>query len=203
MMFVTKPAPSEARPPSSGWRGRRLWLGVAVVLASWHAGHSAAQADAQETEYKVKAAYLYKFTNYVQWPPVALADADASLVIGVVGADKLGDELAQMVAERRPDTRPVRVRKLRHDEPATGLHMLFVGRAENPHVAQVLVGLRGKPVLTVTESDAGFNAGSIINFVIDDDKVRFDVAPRQSELANLKISARLMAVARKVAGGGS
>lgn len=203
MMAETTQALPQAPRTLPRWPWRRLLWGVAALLATWHAGHCAAQSDPQDTEYKVKAAYLYKFVNYVQWPPSALADADASLVIGVVGADRLGDELAQMVAERRNDTRPVRVRKLRRDEVATGLHIVFIGRAENSHAAQVLAGLRGKPVLTVTESDAGFNAGSVINFVIDDDKVRFDVAPRQSEAASLKISARLLAVARKVVGGGS
>lgn len=173
---------------------------AAALLGAWRWGECAAQADSQATEYKVKAAYLYKFASYVQWPTRTPDDADSALVIGLLGADLLGHELAPIVAERRVANRPVVVRKLRRDEPATGLHMLFIGRTENAHAAEILAAMRGRAVLTVTESETAFASGSMINFIILDDKIRFDVAPRQGELENLKISARLLAVAHRVVG---
>jgi hypothetical protein len=171
-----------------------------AALGGWGARDGWAQSERQVTEYKVKAAYLYKFASYVQWPVQAMADADAPLVIGLLGADQLGDELALMVTERRADTRPVQVRKLQRSEAASGVHMLFIGRAESAHANEILAATRGKPVLTVSESENAFAAGSMINFVVVDDKVRFDVAPRQGEAGSLKISARLLAVAHRVVG---
>ena len=78
------------------------------------------------------------------------------------------------------------------------MHVLFIGRSDAHRSADVLAAAKGKAVLTVTESEDAFALGSVINFVILDDKVRFDVALRPAEMENLKISARLLSVARKV-----
>jgi hypothetical protein len=146
----------------------------------------------------VKAAFLYRFASYVEWPPQVLPRAESPLVIGVIGADALGDELAQVVADRTVAGRPVTVRKLRRGEALTGVHVLFIGRSDAHRSADVLAAAKGKAVLTVTESEDAFALGSVINFVLLDDKVRFDVALRPAEMENLKISARLLSVARKV-----
>jgi hypothetical protein len=90
------------------------------------------------------------------------------------------------------------VRRLRAGDPITGLHVLFIGRAEGGRLAEILAAAKGQPLLTVTESAQALELGSVINFVIVDDKVRFDVALVPADLGSLKISARLLSVARKV-----
>jgi hypothetical protein len=183
--------------PWSGWRALSAGAFLAMCASgSWTT--CSAQSDAQALEYKVKAAFLYRFASYVEWPPQVLPRADSPLVIGVIGADALGDELAQVVADRTVAGRPVTVRKLRRGEALTGVHVLFIGRSDAHRSADVLAAAKGKAVLTVTESEDAFALGSVINFVLLDDKVRFDVALRPAEMENLKISARLLSVARKV-----
>ena len=81
--------------------------------------------------------------------------------------------------------------------------MLFIGRSDGDRPTDVLASAKGRPVLTVTESENAFALGSMINFVIVQDRVRFDVALRETEMANLKVSARLLSVARKVLAGPS
>lgn len=175
-------------------RACALSMAVAAGLAS----PRPAQADAQVDEYRVKAAFLYKFGSYIEWPSGSFAHADSPVTIGVMGADTLAEELTQIVAGRNVNGRPVRVRKLRPGEPIAGLHVLFVGRGEGGRLAEILGAARGQALLTVTESEEGLGLGSMINFVVVEDKVRFDIAPPSSESSNLKISTRLLGVARKV-----
>src|SRR6266513_4072073 len=169
-----------------------------IVVAAGLASPRPAQADAQADEYRVKAAFLYKFGSYIEWPSRSFAGTDSPVTIGVMGADTLADELAQIVTGRNVNGRPVVVRRLRPGDPIAGLHMLFIGGSDRGWLAEILAAARGRALLTVTESEEGLELGSVINFVVIEDKVRFDVAPPPAESGGLKISARLLGVARKV-----
>ena len=157
-----------------------------------------AQSDLRSAEVRIKAAFLYRFGEFVQWPPAAFAGPDSPFVIGVLGADEVGAELEQVVADRKIQGRSVTVRRLRRGESTAGLHVLFVGQAESARLQDILSATRGQAVLTVTEGDNGLAAGSMINFVAAEEKVRFDVALPAAERGQLKISSRLLGVARKV-----
>ncbi len=169
-----------------------------IVVAAGLASPRPAQADAQADEYRVKAAFLYKFGSYIEWPSRSFAGTDSPVTIGVMGADTLAGELAQIVAGRNVNGRPVVVRRLRPGDPIAGLHVLFIGGSDRGRLAEILAAAKGRPLLTVTESEEGLELGSVINFVVVEDKVRFDVAPPPAESGGLKISARLLGVARKV-----
>jgi hypothetical protein len=169
-------------------------LVAAAGIAAPRSGHADIRAD----EYRVKAAFLYKFGGFVEWPDGAYVRADSPVAIGVMGADALADELVQIVGGRNVNGRPVSVRRLRAGDSIVGLHVLFVGRADGGRLAEILAEAKGHPLLTVTESDQALELGSVINFVVIEDKVRFDVALAPADLGSLKISARLLAVARKV-----
>ena len=180
------------------------WLRAACLLLCLAAmGTPRAQTERVAAEYQVKAAYLYKFLDFVEWPPRAFESAQSPFVIGVIGADALADELALVVATRQSGGRAAMVRKLRPGEPVTGVHMLFIGRSAAARTASLVASTKDMPVLTVTETEDAFAAGSSINFVLIDNKVRFDVALRGGEPSQFKISSRLLGVARKVVGGTS
>jgi hypothetical protein len=186
--------------------GRRPVLGgllaIAIAIGSGYRVSCLAQADVQTAEYKVKAAFLYKFASYIEWPSQVFERPESPIVIGVAGADAISDELAQVVSGRSIGGRPLEVRKLGRGAPLNGLQILFVGRSDRGS-SDVLASAKGRPVLTVTESEDAFALGSMINFVIVDDRVRFDVALREAEISKLKVSARLLRVARKVLAGPS
>ena len=110
----------------------------------------------------------------------------------------MADELADVVVGRTVDGRPVTVRKMRRGESTVGLQILFIGGSDAARIAAALASIKGQPILTVAESENALALGANINFVIVGDKVRFDIAPRQAESQNLKISARMLAVARKI-----
>ena len=158
----------------------------------------AAQADGRPGEAQIKAAFLYKFGDFVQWPPAVFARPDAPFAIGVMGAEDVAAALEQLVADRTVQGRPVVVRRVRRGDALSGLHVLFIGHADAGRLAETLAAAKGQPLLTVTESDNAISQGSIINFVADESRVRFDVALPSAERGQLKISSRLLAVARRV-----
>jgi hypothetical protein len=170
----------------------RAWAAAALLAA---AGTVPAQAD---REVQIKAAFLYKFGDFVEWPENAFAGSDDVFVIGVIGADAVAAELERVVAGRTIQERKVVVRRLKRGEVPGQLHVLFVGEAEGARLGEVLAAVKGQPLLVVTESENALQQGSVINFVPVGDKLRFDVALPPAERARLKISSRLLAVARKV-----
>jgi hypothetical protein len=174
----------------------RFLLGAALLAAL----PAAAQTD-RAAEIQIKAAFLYKFGSFVEWPAKALSRPDAAFAIGVIGSDAVAAELEQVAAGRTVQGRPIAVRKLRRGEPLAGLHVLFIGQSEAPRLGEILAAAKGHSLLIVTETENALSQGSMINFVAVDDKVRFDVALAQAERGQLKISARLLAVARKVISG--
>lgn len=181
---------------------RRVLQALALigVLAAqgWQAAPTQGAVPAEAEEYRIKAAFLYKFAAYVEWPPASFESSDSPLVFGVLGAGALADDLARIAAGHTVNGRPVEVRELHHGDPLGELHVLFVGRAAGARLPEVLAAAAGRPLLTVTESDAALELGSTINFVIVDDRVRFDVAVPAADQGGIRISSRLLSVARRV-----
>jgi hypothetical protein len=164
---------------------------------------SAVAAGEIAPEYQIKAAFLYKFGNYVEWPKSSSESAPGSFTIGVVGANDLARYLTDMVRDRKVGGKPVVVLPLQPGDVPRGVQVLFIGRAAQGETGSILATLRDEPVLTVTESAGAKPAGGVINFVIVDNRVRFDVALAAARQRNLKISSRLLEVARKVSGRSS
>jgi hypothetical protein len=158
-------------------------------------------AQAADLEHQVKAVYLFKFASYVEWPAGAFSSPVSPLVIGVIGADEVADELAHIVTGHTINGRPVVTRKLKRGDSLTGLHVLFIGRLEKTHLVEILSEAKRKPLLTVTESEDAHALGSMINFVITDDRLRFEVALAPVEVGGLKISARMLTAAYRVKPG--
>jgi len=116
---------------------------AALLLSAAGAGDAAAQATAQAAEHEVKAAFLYKFISYIEWPPRSFAREDSPLVIGVVDAPAVADELASIVAGRNVNGRGVILRKVERGEALAGVHVLFVGRGTGARAATLLAAARG------------------------------------------------------------
>jgi hypothetical protein len=155
-------------------------------------------------EYQVKAAFLVKFGSYVEWPPSAFDNRDSPFIIAVAAQNAVADEIERAAAAATVDGRPVQVRRVERMEGGNGsgnIHLLFVDRSHSAQLADTLAQVRGRPLLTVTESEPSLALGGMINFVIVDNKVRFDIALAPAEASQLKISARLLSVARRVVKG--
>jgi hypothetical protein len=170
--------------------------GGAVQLASAQGAGSSSQA----LERRVKAAFLYKFLGYADFPAGTFTDPAVPLTIGVVGADELAAELARIVAGRTVNGRSIVVRTLREGDLPAPVQLLYVGGSDAGRVGRA-VRMAAAPVLVVTDCDNGLQQGSAINFVIVDERVRFDVALEAAERDGVKLSSRLLTVANRVQKG--
>ena len=199
------PQRTAAAVNTAGKPGRwRELLGFAIgclLLAFFCLTAVGAQSGSDEAnlERNVKAAFLYKFLGYVDFPESATPGIGEPLVIGVVGADSVAEELGRITAGRSMNGRAVVVRKLRAGEAPGKLHLLFIGGDDDAaDMEKALAGVRQTPVLTVTETGPNLRQDSVINFRVVDERVRFEVSLDAAEKNNLKLSSRLLAVAYKV-----
>jgi hypothetical protein len=172
---------------------RRLLLAALAVASGARAG------EEEAVEYQVKAAFVCKFGNYVEWPPQALGGPGEPFRIGVLGAEAVAEAFRHTARAASVAGRAVEVHRLAQAELPEGLHAVFVARSMAHQAASVLAAARGRPILTVTELEAG-EATGMINFVVVDDKVRFDILLPAALQSRLKISVRLLGVARRVEG---
>ena len=166
----------------------------AAVLALAAMLVPAAAADIG-SERAIKAAFVSKFIAYVEF---AGHTAPAPLVIGVVGADDIARELARIVGTRAINGRHVSVRTLEPRDRLDAVHVLFVGLGESERADQLLRAAAAQGILTITESADALRHGSVINFRIVDERVRFEVSLGAAEKARLKLSSRLLSVAHYV-----
>lgn len=167
------------------------------IALAWLALAFCCAAAAQPQEHEVKAAFVFKFLSFVEFPRTALPES-APLAIGVVGAEDLAAELEQIVAGRSVDGRRVQVTRVREGEPWTGLHLVFFGRGEAPRLRELQRLAPEQPMLVVCEWDSALDSGAVVNFVRSEGRVRFDVALDHAERRGLRISPRMLAVARMV-----
>jgi hypothetical protein len=154
-------------------------------------------------EERVKAAYLFRFIGYVEWPATSFPKSDTPYLIGVLQADEVADELQSIASARTVNNRPVIVRKLQGNELPGGLHMVFIGAGERGRQTQLLRQLQQQPIVLVTESEGALAQGSMINFRLVDDRLRFEVGLGPAERSGLKFNSRMLGVASSVIKGPS
>jgi hypothetical protein len=185
------------------------WLLLAALFLLLLPALFAARAAAQGLEHpddvarQIKAAYLYKFASYVEWPRGVFARDDSPVVIGVIGDDPLAADLARMVVGKTVNGRRLAVRELQRDDPLAGVHVLFVGRTRGKPLAAILAAARGQPLLVVSDSHEAHVLGSAINFVMVDQRLRFEVALKPATDNGLKLSALMLTAAYRVTQAGS
>ena len=176
---------------------RHLILVVAFEILGLTVAHA---QSADTAERQIKAAFLYKFCFYVEWPSGTFSTADSPLIFGVAGDEAQKKELEQVIKSRTINGRSLEVRRVDANTSLQGLHLLFVAQSEQSNISRLLSIAPTQPLLVVTESSGGLDGGSSINFVQQDDRVRFDINLKPMELRGLHISAQLLKVARKIHG---
>jgi hypothetical protein len=152
------------------------------------------------TEYEVKAAFLYNFTRFVEWPPEALRDPGAPFVIAIVGHDPFGAVIDETVAGKTAGGRPIEVRRVPRVEEARDAQIVFVSSSERSNLSGILKELDRPGILTVGDTDGFAMRGGAINFTLQARKVRFEINPIVAEQAGLKVSSQLLKLATLVAG---
>jgi hypothetical protein len=176
----------------SGWRALQVVILLLMPL------HSATAQSA--SEYQVKAAFLYNFAKFIEWPPSTFPDASMPFRICIFGRDPFGQELRDIVNEKTVNGRKLEIDYTVDVQLAKACHILFIASSEKARLKQILESLQGSVALTVGDTEGFAEQGGMINFVLDHDRVQFKVNRSAAELAGLRISSKLLTVAKLVIG---
>ncbi len=181
--------------------GRRVAVLLPLLLLIGGSPGILGDADAETAslmERRVKTAFLYKFAGYVQWPATSFPRPNTPIVVGVAGDKRMAAELSQLVLGRTSAGRRILVVQPDLKTPLRDLHILFIASGESKRLRQWVEALQGAPTLVVTESDNALDQGSMINFVLSEGHVRFEIAKPPAEKCGLQLSSGLLAVAKSV-----
>lgn len=161
------------------------------------AGLGSPGQEAALTEYQIKAAFLFNFAKFVQWPPEALAPAGSPLVIGIIGENPFHEDLARTIRNKSVDDHPLTIKLFRSPAEATNCQILFISTSEKDRLPEIFGTLKGASVLTVGETDRFYEAGGMINFFQAGTKLRFKINQEAATKAGLKISSKLLSLASR------
>ena len=172
-----------------------------TLMAFWvflSASPRAFSQNEEGAEYLVKLTFLYNFTKFVEWPPGSYRDPGAPLVICIIGQDPFSQSLEGELRARTVGGHPVEVKKLSSNDKLGVCHVVFVPVTEKDHADRIVKGLKGSRTLTVGETKGFAAQGGIINMTIEENKVHFEVNQLAAERAGLKISSKLLSLAKIV-----
>lgn len=183
-------------------------LSVVVLLTTGGVSTSAAQTSAAKgVAYRadaLQAVFLINFIRFTEWPEAASA-GKTPFVIGVAGNRSIEDELVELTETLRVRERRIHVVRIKTTNDLTGCHVVYIsptpkpGEEATPGIAEILPLVRGKPILTVSESPTFLADGGIVNFFMgESDKLRFEISLQSAHAADLKLSSKLLALARIV-----
>jgi hypothetical protein len=180
---------------------RRLGILIAVLGMTLNLTSTAgAQAgDADSSEYLIKAGFIYNFAKFVQWPSATFSQPDSPIVIGVLGTDPFGNVLDRIVEDKKIGTRGFVVKRYKWGKDLKDLKdckILFVSASEKARIDEILLSVKGLPILTVGETPGFAERGGVIRFTLEDNRVRFEVNVDAAHQAELNISSRLLTLAK-------
>ncbi len=176
----------------------RQLITIAIVILASLGFEAHAQDSSVSSEYLIKAGFIYNFANLVQWPANAFAQPDSPIVIGILGEDPFGTVLDRVLAGKRVNGRVFLVKRLKSVVDLKECHILFVSSSEIAHLTEAIHLVKGMPILTIGEIPGFAKRGGIINLVLEDNKVHFEINVEAAKEADLTISSRLLALARIV-----
>jgi hypothetical protein len=171
-----------------------------LIVACWLFSNPprALSLNEETVEYPVKLGFLYNFTKFVEWPSDSYRAPGSPLAICIVGDDPFSSVLEGELRTRTVGGHPVEVRELKSDDTLSVCHMVFVPVTEKNHAATIVSNLKGSSTLTVGETEGFAEQGGMINLTVEENKVHFEVNPLAAERAGLKISSKLLSIAKIV-----
>jgi hypothetical protein len=204
MVFLSADATGTRRDTRdlSRFRPKATCRAATLVLAIAWVNSIAAGASGQVDEYRVKAAFLYNFAKFVEWPSGAFQTSNESISICVLGPDPFGRSLEDTLTGRQIEGRKLAVRNISNIKQVANCHILFVSSAGNPHSLPTLREIGTPGILTVGESDTAIAQGAVINFIMEGTRVRFEINLGAADREQLRISSKLLSLARVVGAAG-
>lgn len=187
----------EKHQESNPWHGLRPILSAIILILLL--GPCALNAQTTVApEYRTKASFLATFPSFIDWPDTAFSSVQAPFLVCVLGDYRFGTVLAELSRTTSPHGRRVEVRWVHKDQELHSCHILFVSYSEAKRYAKVLQIVQGTGVLTVGETPDFLAAGGMLSFSFQNDSLQFEVNLAATNEAHLRVSSRLLALARRV-----
>ena len=171
---------------------------LVVALATSIVALSPCKGQQEQDEYRVKAAFLFHFAQLAQWPAAAPASANDHLNLCTFGEDPFGGELEKTLEGKTIGSLPFRVRHVKQLPDVRGCQILFIAKGERKRVPALLQTVGHDPVLTVGETDDFIRQGGMILLSVENERIRFEINLATTERAGLKMSAKLLVLAKSV-----
>jgi len=169
-----------------------------IALYALHGIREIQAQSSKPTEYEVKAAYLYNFGRFVEWPPRTGVAQARSFNICVVGQDHFGAALNNTLADETIAGKSVAIKRIQAAQEATNCQILFISASEENQLKQILTVLNGSSVLTVSDMPQFSRQGGMVQFILDGSRVRFEINLASAERAGLTLSSELLKLAVNV-----
>jgi hypothetical protein len=179
-------------------RRRARRLGALALAAACAVVGGLAAADSPRSEYELKAAFLLNFARLVEWPASSFPEKNGDVVLCVIGRDLYDATRSENLENQRVGDRRVRVVQISDPDDVTECHVAFLCATHRSRDDEVIEASRGGGVLTVGESPGFARSGGVINFYQEEKKIRFEINQQAAQRAGLKISSRLLRLARLV-----
>lgn len=155
--------------------------------------------DTPLPEQQVKAAYILNFARYASWPPAILADPRAPLVVCMIGQD--AGDIARRLQSRAAGSHPLELRTITRNEEGDACHALYIGASEKARQGALLARLRDQAILTIGDSTSFLADGGMINLMLVDGTIRFEVNLAAAKRSGMSLNPRVLALAERVLGG--
>ncbi len=175
-----------------------MLLGLMLILPrALYADKSV--SDIEASEYQVKAAYLYNFMKFVEWPDHIFSDEYSPIVLGILGDDPFGTDIDAMFAGKSVKNRPVLIKRLGIEDSLKACHVLFISDSEKDNLEDIFHSkLKQAPVLSVSDISGFSQAGGIINLIYEDNHIVFTINIKALKSASISMSSRLLKLAKIV-----
>jgi hypothetical protein len=150
-------------------------------------------------EYPLKAAYLYNFANYIEWPASAFPSDTSPFTIGVLGSDPFGTILDEVAATKKVHDRRIVIARFANAGQVKPCQILFIASSvSRSQRADAQARLANLPVLVICDSGAEQSPGEVIHFITENNRIRFTVNARLAKQSDLRISSKILALAKTV-----
>jgi hypothetical protein len=171
----------------------RVVVAISILLV---AGARIAQADDAKREYQVKAAFIYNFVQFTQWPDDAFTSADSPFVAAVMGQDPFDHALELAMQGKKIGNHPIVVKQFSSPDDLAGCQLLFVPHSEDERLDEIFRKVASHSILTIGESPKFPPAGGTIRFLLEENKIHFEINLDSAQKARLHISSKLLNLAR-------
>lgn len=192
---------NDARRDLPKRRTRSAWRQTALILAALLSFAGAPVDWAQAVppgEYQLKAAFLFNFAKFIDWPPASFANPQSPFTICILGADPFGRAMDDALQGKMIGDRPVAVERIRNLADARRCQIVFISSSEKRQLREILNGLRGTSALVVGETEGFAAAGGVIQFALEENRVHFLINTDAADRAGVKVSSKLLSLARVV-----